>query len=225
MARLRHALFVVVLAVAVFYAPARPAHACSCGAATYDEHVAFADAVFDGTATKRYEAPTEPGQPVSSARPVTFTFAVARNVKQAVPDPVEVVTAADGASCGTSFDLGVEYRVFVKRRDNGEWSTGLCSGNQKTSELPAPSTTTTRAKPTTTTAKPVGATTTSTVEATTTSAPTTTTTSDDNAVTINNRSDDGGSGWVVPVAIGALALAAGLGFGLYQRSRRTDPAL
>lgn len=223
MLRFRNAVVLLLFAGAVFFAPATPARACSCAAATYEEHVARADAVFDGIAKKLQDPEGESSQPISSGRPVTYTFDVTGPVKSTVPDPVEVVTPADGASCGAGFTLGEEYRVFVKRNEGNSLTTNLCMGNIKSSDAPKITTTTVAAKPTATTPKPgVSTTTTTALDPTTTSA-STTTTSEKNAVTIN-ESSDGGSGWVVPVAIGAIALAGLAGFAAYQRSRRTDPA-
>ncbi|MDP1794134.1 MAG: hypothetical protein Q8K63_08350, partial [Acidimicrobiales bacterium] len=205
MLRFRNALVVVLFAAAVFFGRGVPAHACSCLPATYDEHFAKADAVFDGITKDKV------GNDVAS----TYQFQVVDQLKGSVPNPASVRTPANSAACGDNFEKDVAYRLFVRKEGN-DLTTNLCMGNIKTTDAPKLTTTTVPPKPTTTAAKPIAATTTA-VDPTTTSSSTTTV--DDQAVTINSTDDGGGSGWVLPV-VGAAAVAALAGGAFYLRSRR-----
>lgn len=212
MRRFRSVLVVALFAAVVFFGRSAPAHACSCLPATYEEHFAKADAVFDGI-TQGFV-----GNEVAS----TYEFKVMETFKGSVPDPAFVRTPKDSAACGDSFTKDVAYRLFV-RKENGELTTNLCMGNIKSADAPK-ITTTTAPKPTSTT-KPVAAVTTTTEPPpTTSSSSSTSTTLDDQAVVLTD-SDGSGSGWVLPVVIGGVAVAGAVGFALYQRSRRTDPAM
>ena len=206
----RSVVVVVLFATVIFFGRGVPAHVCSCAAATYDQHFANVDAVFDGI-TQGFV-----GNEVAS----TYEFKVMETFKGSVSDPAFVRTPKNSAACGDTFDKDVAYRLFVKKEDGG-LTTNLCMGNIKSTDAPK-ITTTTSPKPATT--KPIAATTT-TEPPTTTSSSTTSTTSGDEAVTLTQSDGGGGRGWVLPAALGGVALAGAIGFGLYQRSRRTDPAL
>lgn len=213
MRRFRSAVVLVVFGAAVFFAAAPPAQACSCMPATYEQHFANADAVFDGITEDK----------VGNAVASTYRFKVMETFKGSVPDPAYVRTPVDSAACGENFEKDVAYRLFVRKEGN-ELTTNLCMGNIRSSDAPK-ITTTTAPKPTTTTMPKPGVTTTTVVEPSTTTSSTTSTTSVDGSVAITTTNDGGGSGWVLPVALGGVVAAAGVGFALYQRSRRTDPAL
>lgn len=206
MRRFRSFLVVILMAGGLFFTQGVVAHACSCMQQTYEQHFANADVVFDGIMQSFV------GNEVQSQ----YEFKVMETFKGTTKNPQSVSTPFDSATCGEKFEKDVAYRIFAKN-ENGTLKTNLCMGNIKSADAPK-LTTTTSPKPTTTT--PAAATTTP-----TTGPPETTTSTavDDEAVVLT-QSDDGGSGWVLPVAIGAVALAAGIGFALYQRSRRTDPA-
>lgn len=209
MRRFRNVVAIVLMAGALFFARGVPAHACSCLAQTYEQHFANADAVFDGI-TKDFV-----GNEVAS----TYQFQVMETFKGSVTNPAYVRTPKDSAACGDNFEVGVAYRLFVKKEGN-DLTTNLCMGNIKSSDAPK-ITTTTSPKPTTT--KPLAVTTTTTEPPTTTTSETTSTTVDDEAVVLTQSDDGGGAGWVLPVVAGVVVLG-GIGGALYARSRRTDPA-
>lgn len=211
MRRFRSAFVLVLFAALVFFGRGTPAHACSCAAVSYDEHFAYADAVFDGISQGF----------VGNENTSTYEFKVMETFKGSVPDPAFVRTPFQSAACGDSFEKDIAYRVFVKK-DGDNLTTNLCAGNIKSADAPKLTTTTTP-KPTTT--KPIAATTTTTEPPTTaTSESTTTTTTNGDAIVIAS-SDGGGNGWLLPVAIGGVVLLGGVGTALYLRSRRTDPAI
>ena len=205
MRRFRSFVVVVLMAGGLFFAQGVAAHACSCLQQTYEQHYANADVVFDGIMQSFV------GNEVQSQ----YEFKVMETFKGTTKDPQSVVTPFDSAACGEKFDKDVAYRVFAKN-DGGTLKTNLCMGNIKTTDAPK-ITTTTATKPTPTTTKPAAVTTT-TEPSTTTSSSSTSTTVGDEAVVLND-SDDGGAGWVLPVAIGAVVVAGGVGFALYRRSR------
>jgi hypothetical protein len=120
-------LLAAIAAAALSAVPVSMVLACYCAQATIPESVGFADVVFTGTATAA-EAPP-PGDVVSTADPVHYSFAVDQVFKGDVVD-AEIVasTAMDGASCGTAFGMDERWLVFANITDGEIW-TGLCSGN------------------------------------------------------------------------------------------------
>jgi len=82
------------------------------------------DAVFAGTVLDINSSPLDP---------VNVTFAVSRVWKGASTTMVALTTSNSGASCGFSFQRGVEYLVYAKNY-NDQLSTGLCSGTKLLSQ-------------------------------------------------------------------------------------------
>jgi len=103
------------------------AFACSCAPSpSVAASVSSAVAVFSGKVMK-VDAPQ--GQVVSSADPVTVTFAVQKVWKGAAEPQLVVITALDSASCGYNFELGQEYLVYADRNEGpgAALSVNLCS--------------------------------------------------------------------------------------------------
>jgi hypothetical protein len=128
-ARLLVGLFVASVPLVVW--GAEPAAACSCGVGTEPEHLADADAVFVGTAT-RIDG-RQPRVESSSIDPVTWTFSVESVVKGDVGAEQQVTTAATSASCGLELSAGQAYVVFasVNSADGtGPLQAGLCGGTR-----------------------------------------------------------------------------------------------
>lgn len=103
------------------------AFACSCAPSpSVAASLSSAAAVFSGKVTK-VDAPQ--GQVISSADPVTVTFAVQKVWKGATESQLVVTTALDSASCGYNFELGQEYLVYADQNDGAgaALSVNLCS--------------------------------------------------------------------------------------------------
>ncbi len=109
-------------------APLSTVMACSCAMASITDSLGFADVAFIGT-TKAVEMPP-PGDIVSSADPVHYSFAVHQVFKGPADLDSEIVatTALNGASCGTAFGMEERWLVFANFGEEGV-TTGLCSGN------------------------------------------------------------------------------------------------
>ena len=108
---------------------AAPSFACSCAMAGTEQYVDGADAVFTGTVTDKEPPPQRPV--MSSMDPVTYTFDVERAFKGDLSDPLPVLSASSGASCGLEgVRVGQRYVVFAsesKRGDHDLWAS-LCGG-------------------------------------------------------------------------------------------------
>lgn len=133
---MRRCLLLLVLMPAVFFAlPAGVSSACTCAMTTRAQATANADVVFKGTVVGE-EDPDGGGPYISSGRDVFYAFDVDEVVKGAADDPAQVVTAAEGASCGADFVVGRRYLVFADR-DGERLTSSLCSGNDRLPALPA----------------------------------------------------------------------------------------
>ncbi len=118
----------LVFSGALLVGAAPPCLACSCIAASDQEHYERADVVFTGKATERHDPAT--GGPQGSADPIHWTFDVDGVQKGKADDPAVVETTRDEASCGVTFVIGHRYQVFAT--DTGEYlHTGLCSGTRE----------------------------------------------------------------------------------------------
>ena len=96
-----------------------PAWACSCVAASTQQHVERAGVVFVGRALVVDDTPDG----------ITATFDVQEVYKGSLPESVPVNTASDEASCGIVFVPGERYSVFARVEDR-ELTTGLCDGTE-----------------------------------------------------------------------------------------------
>jgi hypothetical protein len=105
-----------------------PAKACSCFRGDNYEAFNNSDAAFIGEFISRREAnPPKPGEPVSSARPMIYTFRLQEEAKGEFGETVEVESAADGASCGLEVEPGESYGLLLYTSESGGWTSGLCS--------------------------------------------------------------------------------------------------
>lgn len=119
----------VLGALSLVVVTAAPSFACSCAMASTAQYVDGADAVFTGTVTDKEPPPKRPV--MSSMDPVTYTFDVERWLKGEPEDPVEILSAMSGASCGLEgVRAGQRYVVFAsesRRGDRDLWAS-LCGG-------------------------------------------------------------------------------------------------
>ena len=95
---------------------AAEAYACSCAPVDLERDLPRADGAIIGTVLERSVRGTT----------ATYLFRVEQVYKGDVDPRAEVVTSADGASCG--LEVGVGERVgLLLTRQGGEWRSGLCS--------------------------------------------------------------------------------------------------
>ncbi len=126
---LRLLLTVLLASLTIVVIPASPSFACSCARASTEQYVDGADAVFTGTVTGK-EPPPERAV-MSSMDPITYTFDVERWFKGERENPVEILSAMSGASCGLEgVRAGQRYVVFASesRRGDRELWASLCGG-------------------------------------------------------------------------------------------------
>ncbi len=94
------------------------AEACSCMRPELSQQLKSSSIVFVGTAKDKKVG----------AREVTYGFAVSRMFKGEPVDQISVTTALHSASCGSNFEIGKSYVVYVSDQKDVH-RTGLCSGN------------------------------------------------------------------------------------------------
>jgi hypothetical protein len=129
MQALRGLLVLAVGLVVLGYSPG--AWACSCPgysdpAEAKRAYFESADLVFSGIVSDQRD-PNQ-GAPVqSSGDRVYWAFDVDSVQKGSVSESFEVWSARQGGTCGFVFVVGDRYQVFA-HENNGELSTGLCSG-------------------------------------------------------------------------------------------------
>jgi hypothetical protein len=122
----RRTMIVLVLAVALVAGPAGVARACSCAPQDPRKQLDRSAAAFVGTFLHREEKePPEPGQPIDSGRPMIYTFRVDEEIKEELGDTVEVISAAEGPSCGLEVTEGQQIGLFLDSI-KGEWHASLC---------------------------------------------------------------------------------------------------
>jgi hypothetical protein len=117
----------ISLAVMLVLIGAGNALACSCVGQSDAKYRRAADVIFAGTVTS--SADPNPGPIISSADPITYTFAVERSAKGVVGATQEVVSARNGASCGCSFATGGRYVVYATLARGVPWAN-LCGGSR-----------------------------------------------------------------------------------------------
>lgn len=115
--RLLAVVFLAVGAHAVVPVPV--ACACSCAPLDTRQALAGATAVFEGDVLGWKRAPTG-----SHGDPISYTVAVTRVYKGAIPSRVEVISEACEAACGV--ELTGRVMVFARGRA-GELTTNLCA--------------------------------------------------------------------------------------------------
>jgi hypothetical protein len=199
------------LALAV-HAP--PASACSCAVAEGPELLGFADVAFTGT----LESMDGPADPLTSTEAVAYTFAVDAVYQGSTGPDVLVYSANNSASCGLEgMTVGARYVVFATTiateeeasflpgSQVGALTSGLCSG---TAEVGAegPPAFLGAGRP------PAGAPAETPVEETPVEETPEASAGDDG---------DGGSGWILPVSLGAGAVVlVGVAVGAFAFTRR-----
>ncbi len=113
-------LIALMIGLWVFVGPER-SHACYCvPRGTPSEALAESAAVFAGKAVSVRELDRGDGI-VSSLDPTTIEFEVATVWKGRVNQTMRLTTARGGASCGFSFDEGVEYIVYSENGSTVTW--------------------------------------------------------------------------------------------------------
>jgi hypothetical protein len=87
------------------------------------EALADAEAAFIGEYLS-----SRPGEPPSGSSDddTIYTFDVAEGFKVDLPDPLDVHSAANGASCGLEGTPGNTYAYFLYIDENGNWASNLC---------------------------------------------------------------------------------------------------
>jgi hypothetical protein len=141
--------FVMLTTALLISLPAENALACSCIEPPPDE-VALrqSDAAFAGTPVA-HDDPEGGGKIISSGRPIIWTFQVDAVAKGDIVSQWEVVSAADGASCGYQFSEGKRYLVFAYYGDgfervqdpDADLHTNICTNTRPlgaNEELPFP---------------------------------------------------------------------------------------
>lgn len=129
---LRVLLAGLVTSASLVVVTAAPSFACSC--ATFDTEEQVADAAVVVTGTVVSVQPPTGGEVMSSADPVTYVVDVERVLKGEPSDPLEVLSAAHGASCGIE-GIGTGDRVVLfaspgaggGAADGALWAS-LCGG-------------------------------------------------------------------------------------------------
>ncbi|MFP5352917.1 MAG: hypothetical protein ACLGIB_10190 [Actinomycetota bacterium] len=135
---------VLCIACALAILPLTPARACSCVNGDPRDMFEAADGAFVGTFIESH--PVEP-DPSSSAADTIYTFRLDEEYKGELGEPgdlVEVHAPLSGASCGIEAQPGQDYGLFLRLRNDGAWSSGLCSQvspermREAASPLPSP---------------------------------------------------------------------------------------
>lgn len=136
--RIAPALLAIAVVSTVFMLSTPPAGACSCGPATDQQLLEFADVVFQGELLS-YEFDQDPDGDgiVSSTDPAVWTFAVTDVFKGEARQTTAIYSANSGASCGLEIPKQGTFYVFANwiRADAsepgypiGELQAGLCGG-------------------------------------------------------------------------------------------------
>jgi len=130
-------LLVLSISVASLVTGTGTAFGCSCMMPNAQDLFAGADGVFVGTLQHR---PSDVNIGVtSSADPIELVFSVVDAYKGEIEDPMLIMTAISGASCGIEMAEGSSALLFVDLID-GEWHGNLCAtmGAEAQAELGVP---------------------------------------------------------------------------------------
>lgn len=142
--RRSRALRVVCIVCVLLVLPIQAAKACSCVNGDPRDMFQDADGAFVGTFLESH--PVEPN-PTNSGADTVYTFTLDEEYKGELGEPgdlVEVHAPLSGASCGIEAEQGEAYGLFLYLREDGAWSSSLCSQvspgkmREAASELPAP---------------------------------------------------------------------------------------
>ena len=139
---MRRLLLLVLVLASSQFVWASPAGACSCAPMGDEGAFAAADAVFVGSLISRT---VEGGLVRSSADPALHRFEVRAVYKGEVRQDQEVVSAAEGASCGFEVPTDVEVLVFADATTStgpepgaGQLTGDLCNGTRSLGQRPVP---------------------------------------------------------------------------------------
>ena len=119
--------FIVCAAVIAIAGMAANEYPCSCGGSGPPcQEVWNADAVFAGTV--RAIEPVDHDAHGQPYRSVLVKIDVQQAFVNSAPGPIEIITAADGPSCGYAFTVGKQYLVYARKTAGApRYSTSICS--------------------------------------------------------------------------------------------------
>ena len=117
---MKRVLLSLCLAASLLPVAQTPASACSCAAASPEDHARWADVVFTGIAREVTETDTE--RITGFRLRVLYKGKARRNT--------DVHSGVQESACGVRFAEGQKYTIFASRSDGQLW-TNLCSGNQR----------------------------------------------------------------------------------------------
>lgn len=149
MKRLRRFFSSIPCLILLLAIASSPALACSCLApGDAIEAAGEADAVFAGTVLRQEATDRRADSPLMARIKSFFGMQVRhgpdeRRFALEVDEPfkgiesstIEVVTSADSASCGYSFQVGRKYLVFAQREEGRLW-VSLCSATAPADSVP-----------------------------------------------------------------------------------------
>lgn len=124
-AMISESLMVLLFALALVVIVPGTARACSCAQAEPRDAIADSDAAFVGTLLDRREG--GPSTTYSGDHVATFLFAVEHDIKGNLEEEVELVSSADGASCGLEVSEGGSTGLFLTLNEDGVWTSSLCA--------------------------------------------------------------------------------------------------
>ena len=124
---------IIVLASLITHTCALDASACSCMPSGPPCQAAWnVDAIFAGT-VRSIELNLEQ---IAGSTPIPETvvhFEVDHPLLNAAAGPVDIVTT-DSSTCAYRFTQGQKYLVYAWKREDGRWTTGICSRTRPFSE-------------------------------------------------------------------------------------------
>ena len=139
---MRRSLLMALVCALLHLAGASPASACSCAPTGDEAALADADAVFVGSLVSRT---VEGGEMRTTGDTAVHSFDVRAVYKGEVRRDQEVVSTADGSSCGFQAPLGVEVLVFGNETTpigpqpgSGQFAGNLCNGTRPLELRPVP---------------------------------------------------------------------------------------
>lgn len=139
---MRRSLLMVLVGALLHLAGASPANACDCVPVDDETALADADAVFVGSLGSRT---VESGETRTGGDAAVHRFEVRAVYKGEVPRDQEVVSTADGGSCGFQAPPDINVLVFANRTapngpqpGSGQFAGNLCNGTRPLEPRPVP---------------------------------------------------------------------------------------
>lgn len=117
---------VVLFLLSSIFAPSHRVYACSCATSSVSEALGNASFVFSGRVIDIRNSRSVDAQVFSGTDPLYIFFEVVEIWKGRPYKTMVVSTAIDGASCGYSFQVGIEYMVYTYGDDPFP-NVSLCS--------------------------------------------------------------------------------------------------